>query len=150
MLCVECAEDVARWYNVRLTCRLRPELSWRVTRRYREFDALACGLRAELPAYPVPELPPKLLPLFGGAAQLQRRAIGLQRFCQEVLASPALIGVPAVAEFFDLSFGLWCQRDEEASQAQSFVDPAQQLAAVRIQAHARRMRVQCALMTRWL
>lgn len=136
------AASVQRWYNVRLVCRLRPDLSWRVTRRYSEFDALAVAIKRNNAVHMlVPSLPPKLPSLLLSAAELQRRVIGLQRWSQHVLASTVLLGDPEVATFFDLSFGLWYVRDNVATRG-TLLDPAQQRAAALIAAHIRRRREQ--------
>ena len=144
VMTVDPGEAVARrWYNVRLVCRLRPDLSWRVTRRYSDFDSLATDVEHEARTHGVclPPLPPKLPSLLLSAAELQRRVLGLQRWSQHVLSSPVLLGHPAVLTFFNLSFGLWYVVDAVAAPA-LVLDPAQQCAATTIQAAARRMRQQ--------
>jgi hypothetical protein len=96
-----------QWYNVRLVCRLRPDLSWQVTKRYSDFDALAQRLALDVGSPASPKLPPKLPVILLSPARLQRRVLGLQRFCQQVLAQPCLVSHRHVAAFFDLDFGLW-------------------------------------------
>ena len=108
---VESSGGAARWYNVRLVCRLRPELSWRVTRRYRDFDALMTALQADSAAgrlfnthasahspctTALPRLPPKLLIL--SIAEQQRRVLGLQRFCQQLLSMPHVLASSRCAQ----------------------------------------------------
>ena len=151
VLGVDSGDDNAkRWYNVRIVCRLRPDLSWRVTRRYREFDALAAEVQREVTrsggAVEMPRLPPKLLAPLLSAADLQRRVLGLQRWSQQMLSIPCLLAHPKVIDFFDLSFGLWYIRDDVAPPT-LLVDPAQQRAAAQVQAHVRRRHAQSSLRT---
>ena len=132
--------DRARWYNVRLVCRLRPELSWRVARRYSEFDALLQQLQLDASSSAsLPRLPPKVPSLLLTSALQQQRVLGLQKWSQELLACPALCAHPAVAAFFDLDFGLWHQR--AAAPAPLLLDAACGWAAVHVQSAWRAHRV---------
>ena len=140
LLIATTASSPSRWYNVRLVCRLRPTLSWRVTRRFSDFDALLQRLRADAPptlCHGLPSLPPKLPHLLLTPALQQRRVLGLQKLCQELLASPAMCADARVGDFFDLSFGLWHVQD--AAPPPPLLDPAQYSAAALVQAHVRRM-----------
>lgn len=143
VLLLENADDRVLWYNVRIVCQLRPELSWRVARRYRDFDALLQALRHETLSVPPPPLPPKVLPLMLNSFLQQQRVIGLQRWCQDVLACPSLCGHAAVSEFFDLDFGLWHQR--AAAPQPPVLDAACSWAAVTVQSSWRAHRVQQSL-----
>ena len=134
-------EHHERWYNVRLTCRLRPDVAWHVRRRFSQFDSLQSRMRGEV-SYTedvvVPALPPKHLPaLMLSPAQRQRRVIDLQRFCQAVLGSPALLGTLSVRDFFDLDFGLWHVIGSPLPPP--VLDAAQERGVRVLQAHARLM-----------
>ena len=98
-------EPDARWYNVRLRCRLRPEFCWQVTRRYSDFAKIASHLSKEDDGASIAVLPPKLPLVMLSPAHRQRRVLGLQRFCQHLLAQPRLASDNRVAAFFDLDFG---------------------------------------------
>ena len=126
-----------RWYLVRLVCRLKPGLSWEVTRRYSEFDALWAELApvALAAGEPLPQLPPKVPRLLLSEIERQRRVIGLQRCAQLLLAMPHMLGRAEVGAFFNLDYGLWLERDPTAPPP--LLDPAQQRAAIVLQAHAR-------------
>ena len=131
-------EPYERWYNVRLVCRLRPEVSWHVTRRFSQFDALRKRLREEVASDSVvPALPPKHLPAMMSEASRQRRTIGLQVFCHEVLSSPALLGTSSVQDFFDLDFGLWQLRGSPLPPP--MLDAAQEHGIRVLQMHTRQM-----------
>ena len=154
----------SRWYNVRIVCKLRPELSWRVARRYREFDALVSSMNKENePA--LPPLPPKMPSILMGVAERQRRVLGLQTFCQAALANPALVAHKRISEFFDLDFGcarethskpphtspphafylyafrLWHMSKSDREAQPLLLDNHIHWAASHIQCYARRMRV---------
>jgi len=143
----------ARLYLVRLVCRHRPGLSWEVTRRYSEFDALRAALRDELheelnAGYPadsstdeLPSLPPKLPSLLLSPPEQQRRILGLQRFCVQLLSLPSMVARPRVGAFFELDFGLW-HVESVGSAAPLLLDPAQRAAALVLQSHARGWRAQ--------
>lgn len=139
LLIAENASGAARWYNVRLVCLLRPDLAWRVTRRYRDFDALLQRLQRDATQCELPALPPKVPQLLMTPALQQRRVLGLQKFCQELLASPALCAHAHVGDFFELGEMLWHVHDHAPPPRQ--LDPAQCWAVVLVQAHVRQLRV---------
>ena len=145
VLLIENAAERTRWYNVRLVCRMRPDVSWRVARRYRDFDALMTALQREAAVSPdLPPLPPKRALLT--PAEQQRRVLGLEKFCQALLSAPALCAHGLVSAFFDLDFGLWHVRDA-APLLPLWLDPCLHVAAVHMQAAARRLAVRRRLHT---
>eukprot|EP00966_Prymnesium_polylepis_P266247 6150354-Prymnesium_polylepis.1 len=78
------------WYRVRLTCRLRPSVSWTLQRRFSHFLELARALSAaSFSDREIPPLPPKLMLQTGG--EQRRRVVGLQRFCELCLSDPSLL-----------------------------------------------------------
>lgn len=139
------------WYSIKITCRLRPDLtSWRVTRRYSEFDALASHLAnarpLPLPKEDLPPLPPKIPSLLLSAAQRQRRVVGLHKWCLQILSHAPLLANERVAEFFDLSFGVWHMRDASlAPPPPLLLDAALHASATIVQAHSRRHCARCRL-----
>mmetsp|Transcript_31042 Transcript_31042/g.102708 ORF Transcript_31042/g.102708 Transcript_31042/m.102708 type:complete len:280 (-) Transcript_31042:545-1384(-) len=123
-----------RWYLVRLVCRQRPGLSWEVTHRFSEFDALARQIKPP-ESLALPPLPRKLPSMLLSHTEKVRRVVGLQRFCESLLASPALVGTAEVSTFFDLDFGLW---HAAATEAAPRLDRSQQRAARMLQREIRR------------
>ena len=130
-----------RWYNVRLVCRLRPDVGWHVCKRFREFDTLASSLRRHAGGggAVVPGLPSKAVPAaLMSTEQRQRRVLGLQRFCQLVLADADLFAAPAAADFFDLDFGLWHMMDDTDARPAPVLDAALERAVRLLQSRWRR------------
>lgn len=127
------AEGPIRWYRIRLVCRTRSNFSWEVTRRFSQFDALKKGL-AEQGASRIPPLPRKLPQFLITLTEEQRRVLGLQKYCEGLLANPGMLREGAVAEFFDLAFGLW----HVTSSMPLRLDRAQERAAIMIQTQMRR------------
>jgi len=129
---VDTITSPVRWYLVRLVCKQRPGCAWEVLRRFSEFDTLARRVRSEDDESSL--LPRKVPSLLLSATEQQRRIVGLQRFAAAMLASPTLLAQRAVADFFDLDFGLWHASPTPSPR----VDRAIQRAARMLQAWARR------------
>ena len=132
-------QAAATYYSIKVVCRMRADQPcWRVTRRYSEFDALARSVQSSHPqdAKGLPSLPPKMPSLLLTASQRQRRVVGLQKWCHRVLSLAPLLADPHVAEFFDLSFGIWHLPDADAPPL--VLDAALHRSASLVQAHTRR------------
>jgi hypothetical protein len=78
-------------------------ISWSITKRYREFEALHAALTSMFPDYPIPELPPKNSFSMGNSDSIVfQRIRRLEMFLQELL-NTAVFQVEPVFTFFGMN-----------------------------------------------